>query len=57
MTFQKQTIGSFEEPREVNRTFQVYNEYPRSPNNVKREARKRREALIRSREYKGIPLR
>jgi len=57
MTFQKQTTGSFEEPREVNRTFQVYSEYPRSPNNVKREARKRREALIRSREYKGIPLR
>ena len=56
MTYQKQTTGSLEDSKEVNRTFQVYNEHPRSPTNLKREARERRESQIRAGEYKGISL-
>lgn len=47
MTYQKQTTGSFEEPKEVNRTFQVYNEYPRHPINLKRAIHKRYEEMLR----------
>lgn len=47
MTYQKQTLGSFEEPTELNRTFQVYNESPSSPTNLKRKIHENYEKMLR----------
>ena len=46
MSFQQQSLGSFDEPKEVSRTFYWYNQYPRHPVNIKRRIHKEYHAML-----------
>lgn len=46
MSFQQQSLGSFDEPKEVSRTYSWYNQYPRSPTNIKRRIHREYHAML-----------